>query len=171
MTHCECSAPTHNLLQKITYSLGLLGSSPRYKDLLLSLHPSQTPFLPLRDHRNTRQLSLAIPAEEGTMVNFNNASSSSSSNVAKLRQSLCATMCVYLLLIVCGAYGLLTSQAEGHGLKEFKSFWESFCLPYSLTNLVIRHSCLKVQAHIDTHTHTGIHMPSHTHTHAHTHTA
>lgn len=95
MTHCECSAPTHNLLLKTIYSLGLFGSSPHYKDLLLSVHPSQTPYLPLHNHGNTQHLSLTIPAEEDTMVNFNNTSSSSSSNVAKLWQSIvCVNVCV-----------------------------------------------------------------------------
>lgn len=91
------------------------GSSFRYKDLPLSLHPSQTPCLPLpQSQKHPTIVSLATPTEKDTMVNFNNTSSSSSSNVAKPRQPLCVWMCVYLLRIVCEAYGLLTSQAQGH---------------------------------------------------------
>lgn len=107
---------------------------------LKPLPPS--PFQPRRTPNNCLPPSLLRKTQ---WLTFNNASSYSSSYVA--------SHCAYLLLIVCGAYGLVTLQAEGHQVKEFKPLWESFWVSSSWNDLVIRHSYLNVQTHI--------HMPAH----------
>lgn len=99
-----------------------------YKDSLPPFHPSQTPspFTSTDTPSNCLPPSLLRNTQ---WLTFNNAFSYSSSFAA----SHCVCECVYCLLIVCGAYGLVTSQAKGHWVKEFISFCESFWLPSSLT--------------------------------------